>query len=196
MFGLSRSTAYAVMALARLAEAQAKYGQGDISNGDHRSQQREGAVSARVLAQADGSPAPLLSSVLKRLHQAGLLASKRGTHGGYYLARPPEQVPLIEVIAAIEGPEPIRLTPCCEQDEPRDAHRPGRADHSPAHAAEHAEARSGAAGKPEKPEKEDGCRIMCHCPITGAVRGLNRRMHRFLEQLTLADLLEARASDA
>ncbi len=168
MFGLSRKTEYAVMALARLAEAHAA---------------DRGPISARTLAEADGQPAALLSSVLKQLHQAELLDSKRGVHGGYVLPAGPETIRLAEVIAAIEGPEPVRLTACCEQDEPAraDAHDPLGHGH----------------GHPTRsePDTEDGCPIMCRCPITGAIRGLNRRMHEFLQQLTLADLL-AEVGDA
>ena len=43
-------------------------------------------------------------NVLKTLAKQGLVTSTRGAHGGYKLAREPEQITLKNVIEAIEGP--------------------------------------------------------------------------------------------
>lgn len=56
-------------------------------------------------------PERFLLQILRNLVTHGILRSTRGVDGGYSLVRPPDQVSLLEVIEAIEGPmetgEPI-----------------------------------------------------------------------------------------
>ena len=52
----------------------------------------------------------MVSKILKLLTQAGLLTSARGAQGGYSLARDPEQIDIVEIIAALDGN--IALTDC------------------------------------------------------------------------------------
>ena len=59
--------------------------------------------TSRDLAAASALPAATVSKLLKRLHRAGLLASQRGLHGGYVLARPAAAITLAEVVDALEG---------------------------------------------------------------------------------------------
>jgi FeS assembly SUF system regulator len=66
--------------------------------------------TARELAARTGVPLPSVSKVLKGLQGAGLLISHRGASGGYGLARPAQQIPLTEIIVALEGP--VSLTEC------------------------------------------------------------------------------------
>jgi FeS assembly SUF system regulator len=66
--------------------------------------------TSRDLAAATGLPPATVAKLLKRLHRAGLLASQRGLHGGYVLARPAATITLATVVAALEGP--IALTDC------------------------------------------------------------------------------------
>ena len=51
-----------------------------------------------------------MSKVLKALAKAVLVVSHRGAHGGYQLAHRPEDVSVVRVIEALEGP--IALTEC------------------------------------------------------------------------------------
>jgi len=57
---------------------------------------------------------PVTRKVLKHLLNSGLLTSHRGTRGGYSLAHPVDQIGLIHIIEAIDGP--IAMTPCCDQN--------------------------------------------------------------------------------
>ncbi len=54
--------------------------------------------------------APTVSKVLKRLVREGLVVSHRGAKGGYSLARPAEQISMVDIIDALEGP--VGLTEC------------------------------------------------------------------------------------
>jgi Rrf2 family protein len=45
-----------------------------------------------------------LAKVMQQLARAGIASSTRGPRGGFQLDRPPEQVTLIEVFEAVEGP--------------------------------------------------------------------------------------------
>src|SRR5690606_39144594 len=62
------------------------------------------------LRRATGVPAPTAAKLLHALGRVGLLASTRGIKGGYALARPPGEIPVGEIVAALEGP--IALTQC------------------------------------------------------------------------------------
>jgi Rrf2 family protein len=56
------------------------------------------------LAQAQGIPVSFLENILTQLRSSGIVRSQRGPEGGYWLAQPPEQVNLAQVIRAVEGP--------------------------------------------------------------------------------------------
>lgn len=66
--------------------------------------------TARDLAQESRLPFSTVSKLLKELLQRGLLVSHRGIKGGYILARDPQEISVLEIIAAIEGP--MALTEC------------------------------------------------------------------------------------
>ena len=67
-------------------------------------------VQAPDLALVTGLPVPTVAKTLKKLSQAGLVESKRGVKGGYVLVRDAANIPVTEIIAAIDGP--IALTDC------------------------------------------------------------------------------------
>ena len=54
----------------------------------------------------------MVSKILKLLTRAGLLISHRGVHGGYQLARSPDEITVTEMVTALEGP--IAITACVE----------------------------------------------------------------------------------
>jgi FeS assembly SUF system regulator len=66
--------------------------------------------NARDLADATRLPAPMVSKILKALARGGILASHRGTKGGYSLARPSEAISAADVVTALDGP--IQVTEC------------------------------------------------------------------------------------
>jgi Rrf2 family cysteine metabolism transcriptional repressor len=57
----------------------------------------------REIAASFAIPQRFLVQILLQLKNAGLVASVRGTTGGYQLARPPEEISLAQVVAVIEG---------------------------------------------------------------------------------------------
>jgi FeS assembly SUF system regulator len=81
----------------------------------------DGVHNAAEIAAATQVALPTVSKILKLLARGELLASHRGTKGGYSLARPPQAISLAEIVDAIEGP--IALTECsstpglCEQED-------------------------------------------------------------------------------
>ena len=97
MLRLSKLTDYAVVVLTRLEEAE-----------------DGGVLTAPGLAAATGLGEPTVAKVLKILSHAGLVEGRRGAAGGYRLVRPLAEMPLTEVIAAIDGP--IALTACAEAE--------------------------------------------------------------------------------
>lgn len=63
-----------------------------------------GPVTGEVLAEAQQVPPKFLEGILTGLRQRELLHSRRGTDGGYWLARPAERITLADIIRATEGP--------------------------------------------------------------------------------------------
>jgi Rrf2 family protein len=45
-----------------------------------------------------------MENILHDLKRAGLVRTRRGASGGYWLARPPQEIVLADVIRAVEGP--------------------------------------------------------------------------------------------
>ena len=66
--------------------------------------------NANSLAERTHIAAPTVSKLLKQLQRAGLVASTRGTHGGYQLSRDPDQISAGDILDALEGP--VALTQC------------------------------------------------------------------------------------
>ena len=97
MLKLSKKVDYGLMSLMHLAQHQER-----------------ASWSAREIAENYDIPLELLSKILQRLVQKGLLVSHAGTHGGYSLGRSPHKISAAEVIEAIEGP--WSLTNCVSDE--------------------------------------------------------------------------------
>jgi FeS assembly SUF system regulator len=122
MIRLSRLTDYGIVLMVQLARSA-----------------DDAARNARHLAEETDLPAPVVSKVLKSLARKGLLASQRGSKGGYTLARPPEDISVPEMITALEGP--ISLTECtmnqgsCSQESSCDVREPWQRINAAVHSA-------------------------------------------------------------
>jgi Rrf2 family protein len=55
------------------------------------------------IAANDGLPLAYLEHLVARLRKAGLVDSRRGSRGGYMLARPSREITMAEVVEALEG---------------------------------------------------------------------------------------------
>lgn len=73
-------------------------------------QRDETFVLGRVLAAATEVPTNYLAKILGTLGTAGLVEAVRGRNGGYRLARPPEDIRLVEAVELFEG---VRTDPSC-----------------------------------------------------------------------------------
>lgn len=60
-------------------------------------------TSLKAIAEAERLPLAYLEQVVARLKKAGLVMSARGAHGGYWLARPADQIAMDEVVQVLEG---------------------------------------------------------------------------------------------
>src|ERR1700691_6014028 len=63
----------------------------------------EEPVPLAEIAATDGMPLAYLEHLVARLRKAGLVDSRRGSRGGYMLARPAGEITMAEVVAALEG---------------------------------------------------------------------------------------------
>jgi Rrf2 family cysteine metabolism transcriptional repressor len=63
----------------------------------------EEPIPLAEIAAHDGLPLAYLEHLVARLRKAGLVDSRRGSHGGYLLARAPGEITMAEVVEALEG---------------------------------------------------------------------------------------------
>lgn len=66
----------------------------------------ETALPAARLAEFHGVPPAYLAKQLQALARAGIAESVPGARGGYRLARPADEITLLDVVHAVDGPEP------------------------------------------------------------------------------------------
>ena len=67
----------------------------------------EGAtLPGKALAEFHGVSESYLLKHLKALTAASILESVPGPHGGYRLARAPKKITLLDIVLAVDGPEP------------------------------------------------------------------------------------------
>ncbi len=67
-------------------------------------------VSTALVSKEQKIPLPFLTKVIAHLVRAGLVATSRGMGGGISLTRSPEEITLLEILEAVEGP--ITLNRC------------------------------------------------------------------------------------
>ncbi|HUH72938.1 MAG TPA: Rrf2 family transcriptional regulator [Chitinophagales bacterium] len=90
---LSKKSKYAIHSLVYLAKNQDK-----------------GPVLISQIAETQNIPKKFLEAILLDLRNAGMLNSKKGKGGGYYLIKSPSEVNLADVVRLFEGA--IALLPC------------------------------------------------------------------------------------
>jgi Rrf2 family protein len=90
---LSKKSQYAFKALTYLSE---KY--------------NEGPVLISEISRKRKIPLKFLENILLELKKAGILDSKKGKGGGYFLKKSPEKIQVATVIRLINGP--IAMLPC------------------------------------------------------------------------------------
>jgi len=83
---LTSASAYAFQALAYMA-----------------AQKTDKPMASHIVAQARGIPERFLLKVLKPLVGVHILSSTKGPHGGYRLAKSPNQISLLDIIEAVDG---------------------------------------------------------------------------------------------
>jgi len=83
---VSAKADYAVRAAAELAAAE------------------EGPVKGERLATAQDIPLQFLEHILLELKHAGIVRARRGAKGGYWLAKPADEVTVADIVRAVEGP--------------------------------------------------------------------------------------------
>lgn len=83
---LSKKTRYAIVALTRLAEEFGK-----------------GPVQIKEIAIKENIPQGFLENILLEMKRLGILGSRLGKTGGYFLLKKPEEVNLAEIIRYFEG---------------------------------------------------------------------------------------------
>jgi Rrf2 family protein len=90
---LSKKTQYALKALGYLA---GKYGQGPVLIAE--------------ISKKKKIPLKFLENILLQLKQQGILESKKGKGGGYFLTAAPKTIPIAKAIRIVDGP--IAMLPC------------------------------------------------------------------------------------
>ena len=90
---LSKKTKYGLKALTFIARSSSKE-----------------PVQVGEIAKSEQIPQKFLESILLTLRKSGILGSKKGKHGGYYLRKDPSEILMTEVMRVLEGP--IAMVPC------------------------------------------------------------------------------------
>jgi Rrf2 family protein len=106
MLTVTRKSDYALVALLHL-----------VRHGDRVS-------SAREIADQNQVPSAILMNILKTLSQNSMITSVRGPRGGYRMTRAPQDISLLTIISAVEGP--VNLFQCSRQDLPDECERDGQ----------------------------------------------------------------------
>lgn len=79
--------------------------------------------SVSALAEAQDLPGPMLEQLMLKLRRAALVEARRGRQGGYRLRRPPAEVPLAAILAAVETPAGSLIALGEGEEDPRPSDR-------------------------------------------------------------------------
>ncbi|WP_339752411.1 Rrf2 family transcriptional regulator [uncultured Winogradskyella sp.] len=90
---LSKKTKYGIKALVYLAKQEDRI-----------------PVQISVISNTENISLKFLESILLTLRKNGILGSKKGKGGGYYLLKDPKDIPMTTVMRFLEGP--IAMVPC------------------------------------------------------------------------------------
>jgi Rrf2 family transcriptional regulator, cysteine metabolism repressor len=82
----------------------------------------ERPTSLAGIAKADKLPHAYIEQLVGALRRAGLVTATRGHAGGYRLARPPEEISLVDAVRALDGP--ILEMPCAGPNDLESCDRP------------------------------------------------------------------------
>lgn len=63
----------------------------------------DGPIPLAEIAESEKLPLAYLEQLVARLRKQELIASTRGAHGGYQLARAPKDITMADVVVALEG---------------------------------------------------------------------------------------------
>jgi len=64
----------------------------------------QGPVLVELLERSQGISGKYIHQLMPGLRHAGLVRTVRGPHGGYELARSPEEITILEIVTVLEGP--------------------------------------------------------------------------------------------
>ena len=64
----------------------------------------DGPIKGEQIATAQGISLKFLENILSELRVSGIVCSRRGAEGGYWLARPAAEISIADVMRAVEGP--------------------------------------------------------------------------------------------
>ena len=77
----------------------------------------KGSIFLKDIAEQERLPGTYLEQLMVPLRKAGIVLGVRGAKGGYVLSRPPESIPVLAVLEALEGPLSLAECPggsgCC-----------------------------------------------------------------------------------
>lgn len=96
MMSLTKKADYGLLLVTELASR----GKGEI-------------VSTRELVEDRDLPAAFTAQIAKKLVRKGILGSKEGRTGGYYLKKDPQEIKVKEVLEAVDGK--LAITECIEK---------------------------------------------------------------------------------
>jgi Rrf2 family protein len=89
---LSKKTKYAIKALVALAKS------------------KDRSMTISEVAKQESIPKKFLEAILLDMRKQGILGSKIGIGGGYYLLKKPKEITLTQLLRTIDGP--IAMIPC------------------------------------------------------------------------------------